>query len=99
MRLPYAAKQLMREVAHIDEGALSTPVVRPDGLGVWRSIAFDVETSAWLEPALRACADERIVSLVLDEDRLIVTFRPDISADETYPFGVRAADDVLRGDD
>jgi len=98
MRLPYAAKQLLKEVRAIEPKAMSTPTDTPDGLGVWRSMAFDAATSEWLTPALFACKDPRIVFIKHDDRGLVVTFSSGIDADQIHPFQVAAADRVLRGE-
>ena len=97
-RIPYAAKQLIKEVLAIDSLAVSAPVRQADGLDVFRTIAFDAHTAQWLEPCLRACADSRIVRMDNTEG-LTVTFRADMVADDIRPFHIDAAHRILTEED
>lgn len=95
MRLPYAAKQLIKQVKAIDDKAVSSPVGLPDGLGVWRSIGFDETTSGWLFHCLVACQDPRIQHLDMIEDRLTIQFVLDHRADQVQRFYLDEALTVL----
>lgn len=97
MRLPYGATQLLRQVKAMHPESIITPADKADGLGVWRQIAFDRDTSAWLYPALVACQDERVADLQWDDGRLLLTFVPDYRADLQGRFLIEEADRVLRG--
>lgn len=97
-RLPYAAKQLIDEIAEHTGTAIWAPVAEADGLDVWRTVGFDVKTSKWLRPALEVCQDERIESMN-ETGKLEVTFVADQRADTVAPFGVEAAHRVLTGKD
>jgi len=90
MRLPYAAKQLIKQVQAEWEDVTVT-ASNPDGLGVTRTITFDTATSALLEPLLTAIKDPRIESMSDDEGHLTINFVPTAKADDRSAFPLIAA--------
>lgn len=101
MRLPYAAKTLIKQVQATRKTAKAEPSGDPDGLGVVRSITFDKTSSKWLAPRLLnsdGYIDERIVDADMDAGRLTVTFSDRSAiADQRGAFVLDEAD-LVHGD-
>jgi hypothetical protein len=94
-RLPYAAKQLIKQASEAKPATKAKPVDEPDGLGVHRTVSFNKATSTWLKPLLEEIDDPRIASLEVDKGGLLeVTFVTTIAADDRTPFPLEAAEQV-----
>lgn len=93
--LPPAARQLISEVESLRSKVSYKDEYEPDGIGVVRSIDFDVNTSKWLGPILETIADERIDDVDASDKRLVVTFKANHLADFAHPFGLGSVDAVL----
>jgi len=100
MRQPYAMKTLIEQVSQKREDATAT-ADEADGLGVYRQVTFDEETSNWLEPIIGVIAqkDRRINSYFTSRGgMLIINFVSDYRADSREPFALTAVERVLASD-
>lgn len=99
-RLAPAAIQLIEDVTALNQGRKmsASPVDRPDGLGIHRSIEFDAATSKWLVPVLDVIEDERIKRIVYTgKRRATITFVGDTRADHRDPFPLLRVHRILYG--
>jgi len=98
-RIPYAAQQLIDQVAALKPGAEVTQSGDPDGLDVVREITFDGKTGDWLYPLLTAAGngmvDERFAVLLHDSKGLQITFQAGTVADNADPFLLSEVEAVL----
>lgn len=95
-KIPPAARQLINEVEAHDPEVEWAPAGKPDGLGVYRTIAFDPKAAKWLEDVLEAVRDPRITSTLIKSRKLHVTFVSTTKADFVQGFGVAGAVAVLK---
>jgi hypothetical protein len=97
-RIPYAAQQLVSQVAAADPPARTTYYGDADGFGVCRTVEF-ANLSIPLADALAACEDDRVAQVMrLDEQHIQVTFVADSRADFAHPFAIEEALAVLCDD-
>lgn len=73
-RLPYAAKQLISQVAAHNQEAEVTEGA-PDGFGVVRTVSFDKKTSRWLWPLLKNQLDPRLANAQNKRGQVTLTFQ------------------------
>lgn len=98
MRLPYAAKTLIDQVAEEKPRAKVEFHGEPDGYGVVRTIKFSKSAGEWLAPLLEAINDDRIESINTTEaGYLHVTFVSTPAADDRAEFPLQAAAEVVKG--
>lgn len=98
-RLPYAAVTLIEQVKQHKKRAKAEPTGEVDGLGVWRTIAFDKATSKWLAPLLDEIDDPRIEGHEVEDGVLTVTLSPRIDADTRDEFPLADAETVVGNSD
>lgn len=89
-RIPYAAEQLLTQVAaHRPEAEVTNG--EPDGIGVIRSFSFDKATSRWLWPLMKDDLDARLARGELVRGVLTLTFQSRSAlADDRKPFDLPA---------
>ena len=92
MKIPRAAKQLVREVQAVSADAEYEVTGEPDGFGVHREITFDPGTTKWLTDVLKVSEDPRISNLQVrskaKKKRLAVCFVGSTLADFTGSFAI-----------
>lgn len=93
-RIPHAARTLIAQVIENDPDATWQTVGSPDGFGVRRSIAID-EAFGDLAEVLKTTEDPRIEHVSMDKGSVIVRFVPTRVADESHPFGLAAAAEII----
>lgn len=87
-RLARAAMTFANEVRAIDDDAIILKADL-DGLNIYRSLQFDPNVAAWLEPVALLTRDQRIVSIQRGEaGSLTVTFSPRVVGDSIVPFNL-----------
>lgn len=91
-RIPYAAKQLFKEMNDVAPGVVYEPTGDPDGFGVYRTVYFSGEGVSELLDAVSV--DKRIVAV---EDG-VVEFVTTVNADTTDSFGVYSVRKILHRD-
>lgn len=93
-RIPPAARQLIAEIAEIHPDAEPHIVGDPDGFGVYRQVQFT--KAEWLADALEAIGDDRIASVVRENQAsTLVTFTDTTRADYAYPYDIADVHAVL----
>lgn len=98
MRIPYAMRAMIDEIAKTHEDAVFE-TQSPDGFGVWRTLVVDSETTETFTVLLDELLDPRISRKSVDTDgRYYVTFVSDKRADDATPFYLDKALAVLNGD-
>lgn len=96
-RLVPAAEELVAQVRILRPRSTWT-YGTPDGYDRIRTVQFDRRTSKWLRPIMEVVDDPRIYHLGDDDGRLIVTWVPDVRADNRRPYPLAEVERVLDGD-
>ena len=98
MRIPYAMRAMIDEIAKSHEDAV-LETRDPDGFGVWRTLVLDAETTKTYDVLLDELLDSRIASKSVNTDgQYIVRFVSDKRADDATPFYLDKALEVLNDD-
>lgn len=93
-RIPHAARTLVAQIIDIDPDTTWQTTGSPDGFGVRRSIVFDTPLDG-LTDLLKTTEDPRIERVYTDKGATIVQFVPTRVADESHPFGLTAAAEII----
>lgn len=93
-RFPRAARVLLAELQTRYKNPKMEPVDDVDGLGVYRTVSFDKNSSSLLAKALPELNDPRIASFEKKGTKMEVTFVATSAADGQAPFPLAAAEIV-----
>jgi hypothetical protein len=93
-RFTRASRVLLAELQTRYKNPKMEPVGDADGLGVYRTVSFDKNSSSLLAKALPELNDPRIESFEKSGSKMEVTFVAGSLADTTTPFPLSAAEIV-----